>query len=70
MFNINTHILYICSKCGSMKIVERCEFDHEDSIFVCIDCPTEDIDGFNGNVMNYYGKNGYLGDEEKNFSSN
>ena len=70
MVNIKSHILYLCPKCGSMKIDGRCDFDPLKSIFVIIDCPECEDMKSTGNFMHYYGKNGYLGDEDRNNSLN
>ena len=70
MFNIKSHFLFLCPKCGTMKIVNRCDFDPEQSIFVLIDCPECEDMTSTGNSLHYFGKNGYLGDEERNESTN
>src|SRR4030095_12455750 len=62
-YNIKDHILYLCEKCGAMKIVDRLDSDIKNSVFVAIDCPL--CEEFKkGYPMLYYGRNGFLGDEE------
>lgn len=70
MHNIKTHILNLCPNCGDMKIVDRYFFDHKKSVFVLFVCPKCDSSPIIKDVMCYYGKNGYLGDEERNDSTN
>ena len=65
-YNIKDHILYLCGKCGKMKIVYRADFDLKDSVFVILDC-NECFDTKESNYSSkYYGKKGFLGDEEGN----
>lgn len=67
MQNIKTHILFICDKCGRMKIVAKADHDLPTAIFceiTCEKCATGDFD-----TTFYYDTKGYMNERDGIFDS-
>jgi hypothetical protein len=64
MIKLRTHILFLCDKCGRMKIVPRSDTDLKDAVFVEVCCDRCSNSGDKGETLMYYDQKGYMNERE------